>query len=273
MSNNLDIYCITDKKLEYLEKLPYKLGAVGKDIFNQKYIMSNNLENIYHKEKNYSELTFHYWFWKNQLKYNKKEWIGLCQKRRFWINPSVNIDTVNENNFINNLLLNIDDKYNEYESIICNSIKVSGVKKIKLLKRGWKNILKDPSIFFNKKKQSILLHFDMHHGFRNLERAINLLNQKDRSDFYEYVKNRDFFNPNIMFIAKPQILNKWFDNLFPWLEECEKIFGFENLKGYDTTRLYAYLAERYLSFWFKKYTKYLEFPYYTLSIGRDGRAV
>ena len=98
----------------------------------------------------------------------------------------------------------------------------------------------------------------MHHGFRNLERAINLLNQKDRSDFYEYVKNRDFFNPNIMFIAKPQILNKWFDNLFPWLEECEKIFGFENLKGYDTTRLYAYLAERYLSFWFKKNTKYLE---------------
>ena len=60
-----------------------------------------------------------------------------------------------------------------------------------------------------------------------------------------------------MFISKSHIMNKWFEDLFAWLFECEKIFGFEVLKGYDTKRLYAYLAERYLSFWFKKYTKSL----------------
>ena len=76
-----------------------------------------------------------------------------------------------------------------------------------------------------------------------------------------------------MFISKPYVAQKWFETLFPWLERCENIFGFKNLKDYDTTRLYAYLAERYLSFWFKKYTKYLECPYFTLSIGRDGRVV
>ena len=38
-------------------------------------------------------------------------------------------------------------------------------------------------------------------------------------------------------------------------------FGFKNLKGYETTRLYAFLAERYLSFWFKKYTVYKEQPW------------
>ena len=100
----------------------------------------------------------------------------------------------------------------------------------------------------------------MHHGFRNLERAINLLNQKDRSDFYEYVKNRDFFNPNIMFIAKPQILNKWFDNLFPWLEECEKIFGFENLKVMTLQDYMSILQKDICLSGLKKYTKYLEFP-------------
>ena len=42
---------------------------------------------------------------------------------------------------------------------------------------------------------------------------------------------------------------------------CENIFGFEKLKGYDTGRIYAYLSERYLSFWFKKYTKYKEQPW------------
>ena len=35
----------------------------------------------------------------------------------------------------------------------------------------------------------------------------------------------------------------------------------KNLKGYDQQRIYAYLAERYLSFWFKKYTKVKTCPW------------
>ena len=61
-----------------------------------------------------------------------------------------------------------------------------------------------------------------------------------------------------MFIAKPNIINKWFENLFSWLDRCEKQFKFEHLKNYDTGRLYAYLAERYLSYWFRKNTKFKE---------------
>ena len=61
-----------------------------------------------------------------------------------------------------------------------------------------------------------------------------------------------------MFIAKKKVMNDWFSSLFKWLLRCEKEFGFRKLKGYDQKRLYAYLAERYLSFWFKKNTKYLE---------------
>ena len=38
-------------------------------------------------------------------------------------------------------------------------------------------------------------------------------------------------------------------------------FGYKTLKGYDTQRLYAYLAERYLSYWFKKYSKFKELPW------------
>jgi hypothetical protein len=64
-----------------------------------------------------------------------------------------------------------------------------------------------------------------------------------------------------MFIAKPHIINDWFNNLFPWLMKCEDVFGFKNLQGYDTQRLYAFLAERYLSFWFKKYTDYTTWPW------------
>ena len=45
---------------------------------------------------------------------------------------------------------------------------------------------------------------------------------------------------------------------------CEEIFGFEKLSGYETGRIYAYLAERYLPFWFKKYSKIRTWPIYFL---------
>ena len=67
-------------------------------------------------------------------------------------------------------------------------------------------------------------------------------------------------------LAKKKIVQKWFNTLFPWLEKCEEIFGFDDLKGYDTTRLYAFLAERYLSFWFKKYSNYKEQKWIFLNI-------
>ena len=100
-----------------------------------------------------------------------------------------------------------------------------------------------------------------HQGIGNFEKAINLLQDKDKNDFYCYVNSKTNYNPHIMFIAKPEILENWFGTVFPWLERCEKIFGFENLTGYETTRIYAYLAERYLPFWFKKYTKSIEWPW------------
>ena len=56
-----------------------------------------------------------------------------------------------------------------------------------------------------------------------------------------------------------KIINDYFSYIFDWLEKCEKIFGF-NLNGYGQMRMYAFLAERFLPFWFKKYTKCLEWP-------------
>ena len=101
----------------------------------------------------------------------------------------------------------------------------------------------------------------MWHGFGNLDKAIELLNVSDRNDFRNYVNNNTAFNPNIMFISQPKIMNEWFKNLFKWLNDCESLFGFKNLSGYETTRLYAYLAERYLSYWFNKYTSPIEWPW------------
>ena len=56
-----------------------------------------------------------------------------------------------------------------------------------------------------------------------------------------------------------KIIDAYFTEIFSWLKECEKIFGF-NLKEYSKIRMYTFLAERFLPYWFKKYTKYLEWP-------------
>ena len=267
MSKNLLIFCVTDKVLPFSLNVPYKFAGVGKNIFPYNYLLSNTLDNIYYKEKYYSELTFHYWFWKNELKnINNNTWIGFCQKRRFWKNFFFLDSDIDFSNLQNFILTETPEQWTKYNSVICEPIYVNKINRIKILKRGFKSLIKDPQILFNNCKQTVKLHFDMHHGHGNLEKAITLLNDDDREEFKKYVNNRICFNPHIMFITKAHIADKWFSSLFPWLFRCEKIFGFDNLKGYDTQRLYAYLAERYLSFWFKKYTKFIEWPVITLPL-------
>ena len=256
----MNIFCVTNTELDYLEKLPVKLAGVGNKKFSNKYITCLKGKNIQQKEKNYSELTFHYWFWKNKLKhYDSSSWIGFCQKRRFWMKSSKKISSFKD--LKNNIIVKSPAKWKNFDSIICKSIRVDQTKKMKLIKRGWKNIIENPKIFFDEKERSIKLHFDMHHGYGNLEKAAKLLDDDDRCDFQDFIEKKSNFNPHIMFITKPEIANRWFDAVFNWLQKCEKEFGFKNLVGYDYTRLYAFLAERYLSFWFQKYTNYKEQPW------------
>ena len=45
---NLEIYCVTDKEVAFLEKTNYKLAAVGLGKFSNRYIKCDNKDNIYH---------------------------------------------------------------------------------------------------------------------------------------------------------------------------------------------------------------------------------
>ena len=94
------------------------------------------------------------------------------------------------------------------------------------------------------------------------EGSEDLLDQENQNDFRKFVNSEVSFNPHNMFICKSKkILVSYYESVFPWLERCEKEFGFKELQAYDTQRLYAYLAERYLSFWFNKHTKTLAWPW------------
>ena len=88
--------------------------------------------------------------------------------------------------------------------------------------------------------------------------AIDQLDKYNKDDFRNFMNNNTSFNPHNMFICKREILKPYYETVFPWLERCENIFGFENLKGYGLKRIYGFLAERFLSYWFTKNYKYKE---------------
>ena len=97
-------------------------------------------------------------------------------------------------------------------------------------------------------------------GGNSLDKAIDLLGDNDRKDFRKYTRQNVSFSRGCMFMCRSKkIMNDYYSSLFPWLERCESEFGFE-LEGYGLKRIYGFLAERYLSYWFKKYTKFKLMP-------------
>mgnify|MGYP006126883799 FL=1 len=262
MINNLKIFNVTNRVDPLLNELYCQPAGVGKDKFPDNYLECKSGDNIFHKDPHYAEYVFHYWFWKNQLKnYDKNSWIGFCQYRRYWLKEDYDKNiTINRKNLKDNVLNAIPLSWKNYDAVIAKKIYVDNPKFMKIVKRGFRNFIKDPSILFNNQKQTVKLHFDMFHGYGMLDKAIDLMNNNDRDNFREYVNKSRSFNPHHMFITHPKIMNEWFKSVFEWLFRCEEKFGFNSLSGYET-RLYGYLAERYLSYWFNKYTNPIEWEW------------
>ena len=102
----------------------------------------------------------------------------------------------------------------------------------------------------------------------NLEKAANLLPEKDKKDFIAYVSSKTWLIGHCIFISKNKnIMDRFYNDLFSWLSNCEKIFGFKS-NNYDTKRIYSFLTERYMPFWFEKYAKVLTWPWVFFDISR-----
>ncbi len=259
---NLKMHCISlnPNHLNIIKKLNYIPVGLGDSSFSQSWLTDKTDYNINSKNKYYGEYTFHYWLWKNN-KLDFNGWIGFCQYRKFWKKNSTNFTDNKFELFENLLLKEIPESFNKYDSIIGENFFVNKFRFSKFIKHNFKTMISEPSLFFNKKKRTIKFHFDMMHGHGNLDKAIEVLEKKDKKDFNEYVNSEVSFNPHNMFICKnKEILYSYYESLFPWLLECEKIFGFKDLKGFGLTRIYGFLAERYMSYWFKKYTKHTTLP-------------
>ena len=254
-----------DSTYETIKNLGYIPVGLKNTNFSKNWLRDNTLENISKKNAYYGEYSFYYWYWKNVLRLKKDdEWIGFCSYREYWGNK-------NNNKSLNLKDLVLQEPHNEwknYDTIIGNPIFVGGTKLMKILKYGKLASIRNPKSIFSKKGKTIRWQFDMFHGVGNLDKAIDLLPDRDRDDFRYFTRNENSFSRGNMFISRSsRIIDSYFSEIFQWLLKCEKIFGFD-LEGYGKIRMYTFLAERFLPFWFKKYSNYLEWPVIYYDIGK-----
>jgi len=257
--------CLHEGHLQNLKKLNYVPVGLGKNNFSEEWLKDNTGENISHKNLNYGEYTFYYWFWKNMLsKISDGTWVGFAGYRYHWSQHNeVKSDDlnkiINRDNYKDHVLKRIPEEWKNHDVILGDEIFIDEFKFSKIIKHAKKKFFLNPR-FFIKSNRNIKLHFDIFHGDGNIDKAINLLEDNERDDFRKFVTyNRSFNRENLFFCRSNKLMNEYFASIFKWLEKCEKSFGFD-LEGYSMTRIYAFLAERYLSYWFKKYSKPLTWP-------------
>lgn len=258
----MKMYCITldHRHYEKIKNFGYIPVGLGDKINSNKFLTDKKGINISEKNPFYGEYTFHYWLWKNEIHNITDEWIGFCQYRKFWAIKNYN-KKINKLKDLNEILIkDIPKNFSNVDCILGEPIYINQFRFSKFIKNNFKTMIRNPSLFFNKNKRNLKFHFDMMHGEGNLDKAILLLDKNIREEFKDFVNTEVSFNPHNMFICKSsKILNEYYNVIFPWLEKCEKEFGFR-LEGYGLKRIYGFLAERFMPFWFKKYTNYKTMP-------------
>lgn len=260
--SNLRMFCLTmrPEHENLIKKLNYSPVGLGDQKFTNSFFNDKTGLNISNKNPFYGEYTFHYSLWKDQIEINIDEWIGFCQYRKFWTLKNNKNHKINFKQFEELIIKEIPKEFQSYDVILGEPLFVNQFRLSKFIKNNLFNMLKNPTLFINAKKRNLRFHFDMMHGQGNLSGAINLLDESEKEDFDLFLENSISFNPHNMFICKSKkILNRYYESLFPWLEKCESIFGFD-LHGYGKKRIYGFLAERYMSYWFQKYTKFKVMP-------------
>ena len=260
--NNITNFCLTlsPEHEEIIKKLSYIPVGLGEKNFSKNCFNDKKGLNIAEKNSNYGEYTFHFWLWKNYLDQIKTEWVGFCQYRKFFIEEKADRKNISFDQLKNISVSSIKYNTNDYDCILGSQFSVENYKLMKIFKKHFFKFLSKPLVLFVKNKRTIKFHFDLFHGEGNLDHAIDLLNDEDKEDFRKFVNSKTSFNPHNMFICKTKLLNEYYEIVFPWLKKCEEIFGHKQLKGYGMQRIYGFLAERFLSYWFLKNYRVKELP-------------
>ena len=232
---NLNIYCLSLKYYQIIDKLPsyIKPLGLGNEEYPKHWLTEKSGNNIVNLNKYYGEYTGIYWVWKNQLKnMNDEDWIGTCQYRKLWLN----------------------DFYNKKQKFSIGSLYSNLLKPDNKIFSSCNVILVQPIIF---KNETIYEQFNKVHKGNILDNCISFLETDERENFKKYLYGNKLCIT--IFISKVSLFKKFCEIAFPWLEKCYDYCMKNNLCNGYNSRLPAFLMERYASYWFEKNgkTKYL----------------
>ena len=143
---NLEMFCISlePSHYDFIKQLEYTPVGLGDKNFDDKWLKDDSGINITKKNKNYGEYTFHYWIWKNYLNRLNDDWIGFCQYRKFWSTKIYKTEDINLNSLSSQVLKEIPDNFNRYETILGNPIFINQFRTMKFIKKGLKFFAKRP---------------------------------------------------------------------------------------------------------------------------------
>ncbi len=255
----MKIFCISIfnqdyKKLKNLNLIPV---GVGNNNFNKNWLSDKGSINISKKNLNFGEYTFHYKLWKNKNLISNNKWIGFCTYRRFWTNSN-NLKIKEFRNLEKIIIKKPLNHWKKFDVVIGKPVVFKKIKNIKLIKRNIFEVLKKPSMLF--KNNTLEDQFRVFHGSFFLNTAINLMPFKYQQDFRNFMKGNLFYPYNMFICKNHKILMNFYNEIFPWLFRCEDAFRDKKLTGYSKIRIYAFLAERFMPFWFTKNYKVTTCP-------------
>lgn len=213
--------------------------------------------NISSKNKNFAELTAHYWVWKNYFPSFNGKYIGFCHYRRF-LSLNCNVIDQYKTNPVQILYSNFSKLFDKNYAIdafidFCGDCDV---------------IVPQKTVF---KNQSVLSQYISQHPKRDLDACFSVICKK----YPDYIPFCDaFFKGNsgyfcLNFIMKKELFDNWCKWIFDILNDLEKQSDYSMYNSYATIRTPAYLAERLFNVWLmyqieKKSLKIRESPLYLL---------
>ena len=228
--NKINIFCTSLNHYKIIDKLPeyiIPLG-LGKNLFPANWYDEKKGKNISELNHYYGELTGLYWIWKNKVnEMNENEYIGNCHYRKLWLNK----------NYLTKQRLS----FSSLNAKIFNPLKYN-INKIDCVQV-------QPIIFKNKNLKEDFYEI---HKTNILEESLNFLSDEYKDKFSRHINEKKLYPLN-MFITKVHFFKKYCEVIFPWLEKSLNLCLQRNLCKNYNTRLPAFLAERFTSFWFSQY--------------------
>lgn len=189
--------------------------------------------NIALKNKNYAELSGHYWVWQNFLPKTDVKYIGYCHYRRFLDFNFTQMENVPFKPIIRTKFEKIFKKYTEQNILDCIS-DYDIVLPQKILLNG-----------------IVYAQYLRWHPLKDINLALNIIR-----DYYpEYVETaKDFMSSNRMyscmqFVMKKELFNEYMTWLFDILFKLEKETDWSEYSNYFNIRTPAYIAERFFNIW------------------------